>query len=141
MSLYFEFPANLSADQFIAHTAIKQANAQLVSQHYSIKTYYDSFDWRLYSNGITCELNRSKSASYLTLTNLKTGLVIASTELDEVPKFSKQFALGAVRSTLEPILEMRALLPVCTLNYESYHLNIINKDEKIVVRLLIEEHE
>jgi len=141
MTLHFEFPANLSAEQFIANTAIKQANAQLVSQHYSIRTYYDSFDWRLYSNDITCELNRSKSASSLTLTNLKTGLVIASTELDEVPKFSKQFPPGAVRSTLEPILEIRALLPVCTLNYESYHLNIINKDEKIVVRLLIEEHE
>jgi CHAD domain-containing protein len=141
MSLHFEFPANLSAEQFIAHTAIKQANVQLVSRHYSIKTYYDSFDWRLYSNGVTCELNQSKFASILTLTNLKTGLVIASIELDEVPKFSQQFAPGAVRSILEPILEMRALLPVCTLNYESYHLNIINKDEKTVLRLLIEEHE
>ncbi|MFZ2311061.1 MAG: CHAD domain-containing protein, partial [Methylobacter sp.] len=68
MTLHFEFPANLSAEQFIANTAIKQANAQLVSQHYSIRTYYDSFDWRLYSNDITCELNRSKSASSLTLT-------------------------------------------------------------------------
>ncbi|MFA6051159.1 MAG: CHAD domain-containing protein [Methylobacter sp.] len=139
MSLHFEFPANLSAEQFIAQLSDK-ADAQLVSRHYSIKTYYDSFDWRLYSNGVTCELDRSKSASSLTLTNLKTGLVIAGAEFDDVPKFSNQFA-GAVRSALEPILEIRALSSVCTLNCESYHLNITNKDEKTVLRLLIEEHE
>lgn len=140
MSLHFEFPANLSAEQFIAQLSNK-ADAQLVSRHYSIRTYYDSFDWRLYSNGVICEFTRSKPESSLTLTNLKTGLVIASTELDDVPKFSNQFGPGTVRSTLDPILEMRALLSVCTLNYEAYHLNIVNKDEKTVLRLLIEEHE
>jgi CHAD domain-containing protein len=35
---------------------------------------------------------------------------------------------------------MRALLPVCILEYEIYHLNIINKDQKIILRLLIEEY-
>jgi len=41
---------------------------------------------------------------------------------------------------LAPLLDMRALLPVCTLDYEIYHLNIINKDEKTILRLLIEEY-
>jgi len=36
---------------------------------------------------------------------------------------------------------MRALLPVCTLDYEVYHLNILNKDKKTVLRLSLEEHD
>ncbi|MDD1613353.1 MAG: CHAD domain-containing protein [Methylococcaceae bacterium] len=36
---------------------------------------------------------------------------------------------------------MRALLPVCNLDYEIYNLNIINSDKKTVLRLIIEEHD
>ena len=75
------------------------------------------------------------------LRNLKNDLIIASTEIEKVPAFSQQFQLEEIRSALEPLLEMRALLPVCTLDYETYHLNIINKDEKTVLRLILEEHD
>ncbi|MDD5319706.1 MAG: CHAD domain-containing protein [Methylococcales bacterium] len=117
------------------------ARTQLVSRQYSLKTYYDSFDWRLYTKGITCEFNRSKAASTLLLKSLENDLIIASTEIKEVPAFSQQFQAEEIRNILAPVLEMRALLPVCTLDYETYHLNIINNDEKTVVRLTLEEHE
>ena len=140
MSLQFDFPASLTAEKFIAKLGNK-ASTQLVSRQYSLKTYYDSFDWRLYTNGITCEFNRSKAASTLLLRNLENDLIIASTEIKEVPAFSQQFQSGAICNTLAPLLEMRALLPVCTLDYETYHLNIINNDEKTVLRLTIEDHD
>jgi hypothetical protein len=53
MSLQFDFPANLTTEKFIASLSNKTC-AQLVSRQSSLKTYYDSFDWRLYKNGITC---------------------------------------------------------------------------------------
>ena len=140
MSLQFECPASLSAERFIAKLSDK-ACTQLVSRQYSLKTYYDSFDWRLYAKDITCEFNRSKSASVLVLRNLDNGLVIVNTDIKEVPAFSHQFQFEPLRSTLAPILEMRALLPVCTLDYEIYHLNILNNDKKTVLRLILEEHE
>jgi len=112
----------------------------LASRQLCCTTYYDSFDWRLYSNDITCEFNQAKNASSLLLKSIKTGQVIGSLELKKAPLFAKEFGPGIIRSTLEPVLEMRALLPVCTLNYELYHLNIINKDQKTVLRLLIEQH-
>lgn len=139
MSLQFEFPVNLTAEKFIAKLS-QEAGTQLASRQPSCKTYYDSFDWRLYSNGITCEFNQAKAASSLTLRSIKNGLVIADSALKKVPLFGKAFEPGIMRDTLEPLLEMRALLPVCTLGYEIYHLNIINKDEKIILRLLIEEY-
>ncbi len=140
MSLQFDFPAGLTAEKFIAKLDNK-ANTQLVSRQFSLKTYYDSFDWRLYKNGITCEFIRSKAASTLLLKNLDNDLVTASAEIREVPAFSQQFLAEEIRDILKPLLEMRALLPVCTLDYETYHLNIINNDEKTVVRLTLEEHD
>lgn len=145
MSLQFECPVNLTAEKFVAKLS-HEADTQLVSRQLSCKTYYDSFDWRLYSNDITCELNQSKRPTSrsplqcLLLRSINTGLVIAGSELKKVPSFSKAFEPGIIRDTLEPLLEMRALLPVCILDYDIYHLNIMNKDEKIILRLLIEEY-
>ena len=141
MSLQFDFPPSLTAERFIAKLGNK-ANTQLVSRQYCLKTYYDSFDWRLYSNGITCEFDRSKAASILLLRNLeKNDLIIAGTEIKEVPTLSHQFQSEQIQSVLGPLLEMRALLPVCTLDYETYHLAIMNNDEKTVLRLAIEEYD
>ncbi|MGZ8919039.1 MAG: CHAD domain-containing protein, partial [Methylobacter sp.] len=53
----------------------------------------------------------------------------------------KHFKQAKIRSILDPILEMRALSSVCTLNYDCYHINVLNKDEKTVLRLAIEEYE
>jgi CHAD domain-containing protein len=58
-----------------------------------------------------------------------------------VPKFTQQFQHDKVGNTLEPILEMRALLPVCTVAYQHRRFNIINEDGKTVVRLFIDEYE
>ena len=140
MPLQFDFPAGLTAEKFIAKLSDK-ACTQLVSRQYSLKTYYDSFDWRLYTNGLTCEFNRSKSASTLVLRNLNNDLIIAGTDIKEVPAFSHQFQSHEISSVLDPVLEMRALLPVCTLDYEFYNLNIINNNQKTVLRLSLEEHD
>ena len=140
MSLQFDFPTSLTAEKFIARLSDKVC-VQLVSRQYSLKTYYDSFDWRLYTHGITCEFNRSKAASTLLLRNLEDDLIIASVETKEVPAFSQQLPSEEIRNILTPLLQMRALLPVCNLDYEIYHLNIINNDKKTILRLTLEEHE
>ncbi len=144
MSLQFKFPVNLPVEQFIAKLSI-ETSTQLASRQSCHSIYLDSFDWRLFSNGITCELKQTKasrirSQQTLSLRSIKTGLVIIEAKLNNIPSFSKEFEPGIIRDTLEPLLEMRALLPVCRLNYEIYHINIINKEKKIILRLLIEEY-
>ncbi len=140
MVVIFELPANCPAEKFITQLSDK-AGAKLVSKHYSLKTFYDSFDWRLYRNGLVCELNRSRQTSTLVLSGRKTGELIASTIMFDVPSFSHQFNPGKVRKTLEPVLEMRALLPVSTLECDAYQIVIVNENEKTVVRLLVEDYE
>lgn len=140
MILQFEFPVNLTAEKFIAQLS-DHNDTQLVSRQHALKTFYDSFDWRLYAHGITCDFTRAKTSSSLTLRNLDNNLIIASMSLDEVPAFARQFKSGKVRGILESILEMRALLSLCKLDHERYQLNIFNSDQKTILRLLIEAYE
>jgi len=139
MSLQFECPVNLTAEDFIVKLG-HELDAQPASRHSSCTTYYDSFDWRLYSSDISCEFNQTKPSSSLTLRSIKSGAAIADAALNKVPVFSKEFEPGIMRDILAPLLEMRALLPVCVLNYQTYHINIINKDEKTIARLVLEEY-
>ena len=136
ISLQLKFPANLTLEQLIAQLG-SDINCQCVSTQPHLKTYYDSFDWRLYSSGIVCEF----IPPVLTLKTVKNDTVITSTELNKVPEFSHQFKPDKLSSTLEPILEMRALSPVCTVAYQRHQLNIINEDGKTVVRLFIDEYQ
>ena len=140
MHLKFDFPPNLNAEKFISKLEGK-AIIELVSKQYMLKTFYDSFDWRLFKSDIACEFTRSKTTSTFALKNLKTNILITSTELTEVPAFSYQFESEAVKNILTPALKIRALLPVCNLDYENFHLNILNKDNKTVLRLVIEQQE
>jgi CHAD domain-containing protein len=140
MATHFELPVNLTPEALIA-TLSDKLEFHLVSRQQVLKTYYDSFDWRLYEHGLICEFNQSTHTSALQLSYRKNGERIARMPLFEVPAFSKQFNPGKVRQILEPLLEMRALLAVGSLECEAYHLNIVNADEKIVLRILIEEFE
>ena len=125
----------LTAEQLIVKLS-QEVNIQLISKQPCCKTYYDSFDWRLYSNAISCEL-RSRS---LTLTSLKSGLVIAEAAQKKTPSLSTSLEPGTLRDTLAPLLEMRALLPVCQLDYHIYQLAIFNEDQKIILRLQFEAY-
>jgi len=140
MSLQFGIPISLGTEQFIAKFS-RQANVQLVSRQKIRATFYDSFDWRLYSKGITGEFIRAKPAASFQLKSLENGAVIAQAKLTEVPAFSKDFKPGQIRRILEPILEMRALLPICTCDYQMYHFDILNKDAKTILRMVIEQYD
>jgi CHAD domain-containing protein len=140
MSLQFELPASLKAEKFIAKL-IKLADIELTDKRYCLRTYYDSFDWRLWANGMLCEFDRSKTSSVLTLRTYANGRIIADSEMAEIPAFPKQFLPGKIRGALQSVLEMRALLAVCTIEYEAYHLNVMNKDKKTILRLIIEDYE
>jgi len=140
MDLRYELPAGLNVDKLMEALG-RCADVQLVLQEYCLRTYYDSFDWRLYQNGILCEYNRSQTASDLVLKNLQNGRIFATLEVTETPSRNSRFKAGKVRTTLETYLDQRALLPVCTLEYEAYHLLLRNQDQRIILRLLLEDYD
>jgi len=138
--LHFELPENLTATKFLDKLS-KKIDFQIASQHYTIKSFYDSFDWRLYNADIVCEFNHSQVASQLTLQNRKSGECLAVEDIQDIPAFTELFPQGRLKSELENKLEMRALLPICHLPYEAYRINILNKDLKTVLRIQIDQYE
>lgn len=140
MTHHFELQGHLTTENLITELSSK-LKVQLVSQNYALKTYYDSFDWRLYSGGILCELNQSKSTSRLILKDSQTDKTLASAALDAVPSFASGFDNVKIRKLVSPLLEMRALLPITTLDYTLYKLNILNNDGKTVLRIFIEAYD
>lgn len=138
--LHFELPDSLTATKFVKKLN-KKIDFEIASQQYTIKTYYDSFDWRLYSADIVCELNQSKSASHISLLDRNTGGVLALEEQQNIPQFSEQFRDGRLKTQLSSLLEMRALLPLSQLPHQVYRLNVLNKDKKTVLRIKLDEYE
>ncbi len=138
--LHFELPANLTAKKFLTRLS-KKIDLQIATQQYTIKTFYDSFDWRLYKANIICEFNHSQSLSQLSLINRNSGELIAQQRMQNVPKFTGQFCQGRLKTHLASVLEMRALLPLCQLPLVIYRINILNKDQKIILRIQLDEYE
>lgn len=140
ISVRFEFPGNPPIKKFISSLA-EAFPLQLTSQHYAVKTFYDSFDWRLYNANLLCEFNQSKSYSYLNLIDRESGQIMTRINLEKVPAFISELGDNRLSQQLLPLLEMRALLPIVSLNLQLYQINILNKDEKTVARLTIEAYE
>ena len=130
--LQFKIPDDLNLEFIIPSDLILQP----ITTKQQTKTYYDSFDWRLYHNGITAEFENNQ----LSLKTLKNNLTIATIKLNQMQCFVQQLPISAVRHQLEPVLEMRALLPICTLPYQYHAYHLLNDDKKTVSRLFIEHY-
>ena len=140
ISLYFELPQNLTAKKFLARLG-KKIDLQITTQQHTITTFYDSFDWRLYNANMICEFSHSQTSSNLRLINRNNGELIALQEMQDIPSFSDRFPKGPLKTSLESQLEMRALLPLTQIPSEVYRVNVFNKDQKIILRLQVDEYE
>ena len=98
--LHFVLPENLTASKLLKKLG-KKLDFQIVTQQYTIKTFYDSFDWRLYNADMVCEFNHSQIESQLNLLDRKSGALIASEKMQDIPAFSEDFPKGRLKKHLE----------------------------------------
>jgi CHAD domain-containing protein len=104
------------------------------------RVVYDTADRRLRSAGIELGLERSRGGAQLVLHDR------AAAPVSEPVARRKRYLLddlpaGALRDRLAGVVEMRALLPVAGLRSRTRHLNVLNADEKTVVRVQLEHAE
>ncbi len=134
----FELVGNISANALLSalntFTTAKKQRKQIVHQ-----SYYDSFDGRLAENGLSADYCVSSDNAVFSLRQLTGETVIASAALTELPIFAHQFESAALRTRLEPVLENRALLKLCTMSIERHCIDILDKRQKIIVRLEFEQ--
>lgn len=101
--------------------------------------YYDTFDWRFHKRGLHL-LHKSGRFSLLDF--------LVSPEIEEAGLkiqykggFSWDYPPSGFRDALAEIMDPRALRPVVQGSSRITTLNLLNKDQKTVVRITIEEAE
>jgi CHAD domain-containing protein len=97
------------------------------------RLYYDTFDWRLFRG----ESYLYRLENRYVLCNSKTDRVINSIHSSKIVDhlFAADFSRSSFRNRLEDLIGIRALLPLFHEKLEAQTVNLLNDDEKIVVRL------
>jgi CHAD domain-containing protein len=96
----------------------------------------DSFDWRLFKKGWLLQHARGCH----TVVDIHTRQRIAGIDLDnkKQPRFHWEFPESELATVLRDILEMRALLPHGEITKQWDQFDLLNSDQKIVARLMVE---
>ena len=94
----------------------------------------DTFDWRLYKNGLIIKKIKNK----FELCRLeKTGLITSATFLSPSgPLLLNNFPEGNLKKELSKLIDIRALIPVANLKEQNLTYRVLNKDEKTVARMV-----
>lgn len=105
----------------------------------SRRTWYDSFDWRLWSAGTELLAEETGGQTRLQWRDLGQGGSLASLGDAAPPRFAWDLPPGPLRERLSDHLEMRALLPVAVVHSRVRKLRQRNAEGKLTLELAVEE--
>lgn len=103
----------------------------------SVLTCFDSFDWRLHAAGTSLWCEADATLNRMVWFELDTGAVRLE-HSGEVPRFARDLPEGKLKKQLATILEMRALLPLATLQRNRQPLVLLDSQEKTVLRVYLD---
>ena len=98
-------------------------------------TFYDTYDWRLFARSLALR----HAGQELILEHLSSGETWPGPAGHSAPEFARDLPESLLRQRLEPIIKMRALRPLASVNTKSTVFRILNPDEKTVARLVTTE--
>jgi CHAD domain-containing protein len=104
------------------------------------RTFYDSFDWRVYYAGRVLQADHDGNNWQLLWRPLSDSGQHVQIALPGKPQFARDVPPGPLRKELEAVLEMRELVPLVTVTARIHQLRVLNRDQKTVARILLEEN-
>jgi len=101
------------------------------------RTYFDTFDWRLYRKGLLLHRNRHG----WTLSGLETGEPVGffADSPEQSRRFRSDFSQTPLAPYMDRLLGLRALLPLFQETIVRETFRILNRDEKTVALAILEE--
>jgi CHAD domain-containing protein len=101
--------------------------------------FFDCFDWRLYQNNLT--LYRQLNTIYLCETAFNQIKAQQKITKKKHPEFWWEFPKGDLRDLLEKLIDTRALLEIATLQQSRKVYNILNSDDKIILKMQLNTYQ
>ncbi len=98
-------------------------------------TFYDTFDWRLFSQSLVLQHSGQK----IVLGGLSDGESLKGLADTSSLEFVWDLPESPLSERLKSIVKMRALLPLASIHIWSITYRILNKDEKTIARLVTTE--
>ena len=99
----------------------------------SQETFLDTFDWRLYKEGLQCR--RRADLFELSRLDHEGKTLLAKPKRPSTAKFAKDFPPGPFRDFLAELCQMRALLGVCSISRSYVESKLLDSSEKTVAKL------
>jgi len=100
-------------------------------------TYLDTFDWRLWEMGLTLTSARVGKGVRLTLYHVDGE--VWELRASGNPAFASELEEGPLRQRLEPVSNIRRLLPRARADWQGETRSVLNQEGKTVVRLLLRQ--
>ncbi len=102
------------------------------------RTLYDTFDWRLFGRQLVVEHQRDGSLGTLVWRSTDTGEQLARLDVDEMPRFVWDLPPGPIAERLGDVVEMRALLPLVTVETTRTMLRLVDGEHKTIARVVVD---
>ena len=133
-NLQYKLPDGYDEKQFIRKLADQYTiqKEPVISERFAI---YDTFDWRLFNKSLVLYGSGNK----LFLRKAAKSRIIHTIEITSFPVFIWDFPDGELKRHLAPIIKMRALLKLVEVYSRSAPYRVLNRDEKTVARLVVED--
>jgi CHAD domain-containing protein len=110
-------------------------NLQFQEPNVITRTYLDTFDWRIFSEGGVLESAVDEIGNWLTWRPLGAEQVYGRCPIDQIPGFVWDLGESDIKTKLEKILEFRALLPVATVATRIHIAYVYDDQGKIILRI------
>jgi|GEM_PF-7122567 len=99
------------------------------------RTYYDTFDWRLYRAGSLLELTFENGRYTLVWRRVLNGEILHQAKISSIPRFASEFTAPGLRRRLQAYTGGRALLPQVRLSGKLTTFRLVDNDDKTLLRI------
>ncbi len=106
----------------------------------SYRVFYDTFDWLLYNNGAVLELHEEEQSRRIYWRADKDSNLKIQLGVKQVPQLASDLAESEFRRQLESVISVRELIPRIKIKIKQQPLVVLDKHEKVVVRVNFDEH-
>ena len=104
------------------------------------RVFYDTFEWLLYNHGAVLEVHEENQSCRIYWRADQQSSLRIQLGLKEVPQLAKDLPDSDFRRQLQSVISVRELTPRIKIKIKRLPLVVLDKNEKVVVRINFDEH-